>query len=131
MDLGLAGRVVESALIEYTVRLQLSGGYFIVIASPLRLESAVESIVLSPEDDPEESLQPLRLLPVQVIDDAVVDSAGALHIHLGDSTRIIVEPDGLYEAWNVSGPAGFLVVCLPSGTLAHWSAASSGDTNGH
>ncbi|WP_428839421.1 DUF6188 family protein [Blastococcus saxobsidens] len=31
-------------------------------------------------------------------------------------------PEGDYEAWQLDGPDGELIVCLPSGGLAIWSA---------
>lgn len=55
--------------------------------------------------------------------DARVSEAGALTIGFDDSTRLTVEPDLAYEAWNVSGPVGFLTVCMPGGELAIWTGS--------
>ena len=51
MDLDLRGKALQSVLIEYTVRLQLSDGYFVVIESPYTLDVQGNSISLSPEEE--------------------------------------------------------------------------------
>ena len=43
-----------------------------------------------------------------------------LRIDFSNGMSISVEPDEKYEAWNVSGPHGFLVVALPGGGIATW-----------
>lgn len=122
MDLGLAGKSVQSTLIEYTLRLQLSDVYFIVIESPFTLHAAGQSISLSSEDDPDEAVEPVRQLVGQTVEDALADESGALRVSFSGGTRLEVPPDAAYEAWNVSGPNGALVVCTPGGKLAVWSA---------
>lgn len=51
MDLGLNGKQLRSVLTEYTLTMDLSGAYFVVIASPFTVEVLGEIIALSPEDD--------------------------------------------------------------------------------
>lgn len=122
MDLGLKGKAVQSLLIEYTVRMQLSDVFFIVIESPFMFDSSGESVCISPEEDSEEAFQPVRELVGQTVESATADDAGTLYLRFSDSTTIEVPPDEAYEAWNVSGPNGALVVCTPGGKLAVWSA---------
>ena len=55
MDLGLRGKSLQSVLIEYTVGMQLSDGYFIVIESPFRLDVDGDSFSLSPEEEPDDA----------------------------------------------------------------------------
>jgi hypothetical protein len=51
MGLGLRGNVLQSVLVEYTVRMQLSDVYFIVIESPFRLDVHGDSFLLSPAEE--------------------------------------------------------------------------------
>ena len=45
-------------------------------------------------------------------------------VDFSDGTRLDVEPDDAYEAWNVSGPDGALIVCTRGGSLVTWSKYS-------
>lgn len=117
----LTGRRVESVLIEYTVCMGLSGGYFVVVESPFTFEHHGGSVLLSPDTDSDEALHPVRALIGQDIVGATLASTGALNIQFGDGTRIHVEPDDTYEAWNISASDHTLLVCMAGGTLVHWS----------
>ena len=125
MDLGLRERCLQSVLIEYTVRMQLSDVYFIVIESPFRVEREGESISLSPEDDPDEAFAPVRELVGQKVIEAISDNAGGLRVTFENGAHLVVDSDPAYEAWSVSGPDGALVVSTPGGKLAVWSAKPS------
>ena len=127
MDLGLRGKSLQSVVIEHTVRMQLSDVYFIVIESPFRLESHGDSFSLSPEDESDDALQPLRQLVGHTIEEATADEAGALHVIFEGGARLTVEPDAAYEAWSVSGPDGALVVSTAGGKLAIWKSQSNAD----
>src|SRR3954447_14347524 len=93
MDLGLREKRLHSVLIEYTVRLQLSDVYFIVIESPFRIENGAESISLSPEDDPDEAFAPVRRLVGQNVEAAIADNEGALHVTFENGARLLVDSD--------------------------------------
>ncbi len=121
MDLGLNGTMVQSVLIEFTLRMQLSDAYFIVIESPFRMELHGESISLSPDTDVEEAFDPARQLVGRTVNTATAATNGTLRIVFSDGTQLEVPPDETYEAWSVCGPHGALVVCTPRGRLATWS----------
>jgi hypothetical protein len=127
MDLGLHGKNLQSVLIEYTVRMQLSDVYFIVIESPFRLDIHGDSYSLSPEEEPDAALQSLRQLVGHTIEEATADAAGALHVIFEGGSRLTVEPDAAYEAWSVSGPDGALVVSTAGGKLAIWKSQPNAD----
>lgn len=131
MELMLSGKRVESILVEYSLRMQLSEDYFVVVESPLVLQAGGETFSLSPEVDPDEAFEPLRALVGQLLTSATVDPRGTLRISFDDGAHLQVEPDDAYEAWNVSGPDGALVVCMPGGTIANWSAQTDADEPGH
>jgi hypothetical protein len=127
MDLGLRGTSLQSVLIEYTVRMQLSDVYFIVIESPFRLDIHGDSFSVSPEEESDGALQLLRQLVGHTIEEAMADGTGALHVVFEGGARLTVEPDPAYEAWSVSGPDGALVVSTPGGELAIWKPESNAD----
>ncbi|WP_067697565.1 DUF6188 family protein [Nocardia jejuensis] len=52
---------------------------------------------------------------------ATVTSTGELRIDLDSGNRLVVEPDRYFEAWNITAPGKYLVVCMPGGELAIWS----------
>jgi len=122
MDLGLRGKTLQSVLIEYTVRMQVSDVYFIVIESPFTLDIRGDSFSLSPEEQRDDALQALDQLAGHTIEEATADAAGALHVIFEGGARLTVEPDPAYEAWSVSGPDGALVVSTAGGKLAIWKS---------
>lgn len=127
MDLDLAGKTLQSVLIEHSIRLQLSEGRFVLVESPFSLDREGVSVVFSPEEDFEEAFEPIRRLIGLTVVEATADDSGALRIRFGDGTVLQVPSDDAYEAWNVSGPGGGLVVCMPGGELAVWNPDTYSD----
>jgi phage baseplate assembly protein gpV len=130
MTLGLDGTAVQSVLVEYSVRMQLSDGSVIVIESPLTLNTPDESFAISPEDDNEQALEPIHQLVGRSVDHATAASSGALRVTFDDGAILDVQPDAAYEAWSVAGPNGALVVCTAGGKLAVWSAQPNANAEG-
>lgn len=97
------------------------------VASPLILQSRGLRHDLSPEDDPNQAFDPVHRLAGQSVTAVAKDDSGALTISFTDGTTLTVPPDDAYEAWNVSGPNGALVVSMPSGELAIWTAEAGPD----
>ena len=113
--------------LENTIVLQFSNVHFVVVSSPIDVDVGGESLCLSPEDDSDEAFEPVSQLIGQMVDVASTDAAGALIVTFKGGGRLKVEPDPRYEAWNVAGPDGALVVSMPGGELAVWSARPGGD----
>jgi hypothetical protein len=65
-------------------------------------------------------LGPALSLFGQVVRSASASTEGRLEIAFVDGRILSVEPDDMYEAWQITGPGGMLVVCIPSGGLAIW-----------
>lgn len=130
MDLGLSGETVQAASIEYTLRLQLSGERFVVVESPFTIHSREQTFSLAPETYPDDIAPPVRLLVGLTVQEAASDELGALRIGFVGGTRLDVPPDDAYDAWNVSGSNGALVVCTPGGELAIWSGQESSGSAG-
>jgi len=50
-----------------------------------------------------------------------IDDDGNLAIEFDKSMKKIITKSGInYEAWELNGPEGFKVICMPGGTLAYW-----------
>lgn len=121
-NLGLIGKRVQSVKVDYTLVLQLSDVHFIAVSSPLSVEVDGQSVRLSPEEDPQDCFGPIRELVGRTVEAADADATGALDVTFDGGGHLRVEPDPAYEAWNVSGPNGALVVSMPGGELAIWTA---------
>jgi hypothetical protein len=68
------------------------------------------------------SLGPALTLLHQIVTSASVSSTSTLDLHFanGMSLQVAPHPEGLYEAWDLSGNDGTMMVCRPGGTLAVW-----------
>lgn len=128
MDLGLRGKKLQSVLIENSLVMRFSDEYVALIASPLTLSREGEAFSLTPDEDPAEAFAPIRQLVGLDVVESTADDSGALRMAFGDGSLIHVTADKAYEAWNVSGPRGALVVSMPGGELAIWSAHARLDT---
>ena len=49
-----------------------------------------------------------------------VSPAGDLSVTFDDTSQLSVKAAAEYEAWQLSGPRGEMVVCMPGGELAIW-----------
>lgn len=106
--------------IDWQVHLQF-GSAEVVIGCPFVVSTASQQHQLDPEV--RAHLGPLLDLFPDALSTAAVAIDGTLGLSFVSGTSITVPPDADYEAWQVSGPAGYLVVCLPgSGQLAVWSS---------
>lgn len=54
------------------------------------------------------------------VNSGVVFNTGTLRLVL-DHFQLTVKADPDYEAWNVTGPGGPRIVCMPGGQLAVWT----------
>jgi hypothetical protein len=122
MDLGLSGKRVVSQQIEYTVAMYLTDGYFIRLDGPFTLLLDDRSIAITPDSDPPGKFDPVRELVGQEITESTVDDSGVLSLSFDTGSKIVSVPDGRYESWTMAGPDGRMVVSMPSGELAVWSA---------
>lgn len=50
-----------------------------------------------------------------------IDDDGNLSIEFDKGIKkIITKSDKNYESWEINGPDGFQILCMPGGTLAYW-----------
>lgn len=56
----------------------------------------------------------------QVVRSATSSSQGRLEIEFEDGRMLSVEPDAIYEAWEIYGPGGMRAVCTPGRAVSVW-----------
>lgn len=103
------------------VQLRFSGDeVFVGLGSGVR--TAPHRTVVAPN-----SLEGLALLVPLLNGDVAavhIDDRGGLSLVVGGTTLHCPESPE-FEAWSLSGPSGVLVVSMPGGDLAVWSAGSA------
>jgi Family of unknown function (DUF6188) len=69
---------------------------------------------------PRACLAPLLALYGRAVKAASVSSDGTLSMTFADGAMLVVEPDLILEAWELTGPRQTRVICLPGGDGAVW-----------
>ena len=115
---GLGGRTFIQFCVGSGVHLGLDGApeYTITIECPVAMTESGGPI----EPTSTEALGRLRdLLMKDVV--AVDHDHGALLVSFAEGHSLVVAPHDQYEAWQVNGDDGSLVVCMPGGELSCWA----------
>jgi hypothetical protein len=113
----LSGVDLSFIRIDHQTRLQFED-VEVVIESPFTLTSRDLTVTL----DAREDLGPLLALYPDTLASLSVGSDCTLRITFVSGASLEVPADPQYEAWQVAGPAGALVVCQPGGEgLACWT----------
>ena len=119
--LGLEGWRVERCSFDYQTRLLFlhpddsETHVVVVLESWFGLSIAGEEELILDPSGPPEALGPVLLLRHAVVDEALVEEDGTLTLAFRGAQHLRSEPDPNYEAWQLVGPNGLRVVCLPSG----------------
>jgi len=121
--LPLAGLPVTRCIVDYAFSLHFwtssEADYTVRIGGPFVLQAYNQVLNLSARNGAV-SLGPALRLFGQTLESAVVAKNGELTLRFGDRSAIVVPPESAYEAWEVAGPSGLLVVCQAGGKLAIW-----------
>ncbi len=96
--------------IDHQTRLQFDDTE-VVIECPFVLRTEEETYSLDPGE--RDDLGPLLALYPDILEKAVVDDSATLRLRFVTGVLITVAPNLYYEAWQVNGPDGYLVVCDP------------------
>ena len=116
---------VSQLRIEYSMGINLWTSqefYFnVVIEAPFQfINSNQEMIRVTPETL--EGVCSILDILHETVQSAIAYKNGTLELVFKNGHRIIAKPDYMYEAWNISGPAGLLFVCKPNGEVESWSS---------
>lgn len=80
----------------------------------------VGTVLIEGQEELTEDVPPeLKRLIGQQISSVLVSASGDLAINIGD-TQLSVRADPNYEAWELGGPRGVIILCGPGGELVTW-----------
>jgi len=125
-DVAVANRLIAALLARplvqfrmgYGVHLEVGDDHEITIETPFKV--ADESTQWSGEPLTAEAAGALLALNLREVTSARIAIDGTLALGFGPAT-LTVPPDAAYEAWQVRGPDGLLIVCSPGGDyVAVW-----------
>lgn len=118
--LPLAGCQVTRCSFDQSVSLLFDKGFVVTIESTFLLREGDGSVRLVPGDP--HTLAPALTIWQRTADLAFAHEDGRLELRFADGGTIEVPAGERYEAWNLTGPEGVLVVSVPGGELAIWTA---------
>lgn len=115
-----AGATVIRVQVDHMLRLWTDTGWQFNLEADVTMTTsgrppAVLDTSVSLEDTPPE----LRRLIGASITDVTVSGDGDLAIRTSDG-HLSVRAQGGFEAWQMHGPRGEIIVCMPGGELAVW-----------
>lgn len=89
----------------------------VIIETPCRLKTRDTSVVLRPGEP--STLAPILPFFNATVTGVSIRSMGALRMEFSGGPTLEVDPDPMYEAWQLaSSTMGFLLVCSPGGAVA-------------
>lgn len=124
VELRIAGQRVSGAIVGFTVafRLGSDSDFEVQIEGGIELRAENGDALGASSEKYDEIRPEIESLIGSTIISATADDSGLLSIEFDSKVQLRVPADGHYEAWNVVGPGGYRIVCLPGGELAIWSA---------
>ncbi len=117
----LVGQRLEYVRLGHAIVLSFSGGRQVLIETRTRLSGPGGEFEIEPGENPSDILA--TLLGDRVVA-ARTEDTGELRLTFHGGAELLVGVDADVESWAVTGPDGFLVVCLARGELAVWGDAS-------
>jgi hypothetical protein len=114
-----AGKVVHSIRLDYALtiwttdnwELDLNGDAYLLTAAGMTTIDSGQSVDELPES--------LAALVGAEITEVLVARDGHLAVNFKDAQLSVRAADD-YEAWQITGPEGQRLVCMPGGELANW-----------
>jgi len=88
----------------------------LTIETAFRLKGPNGEVSLTPSAP--SSLAPILPLINTKVTKVVVLKTGRLNVDLEGGLFVEVEPDGSYEAWQIGGGDGWMLVCSPGGSVS-------------
>ncbi|WP_156934862.1 DUF6188 family protein [Pseudonocardia spinosispora] len=123
MEIELRGESISKVQADYTLYLYVTGGFGISIESEFVLVGSEEKFSLAPGNF-EAGGHISSLVGVPIAACSVDEVRGGLCVEFVNGSTIVVAADDEYESWNLTGPQGLRIVCMPGGELAFWSSTA-------
>ncbi len=123
VPLPLVGKSVSRCYVDNALGLQFFEGEkptTIRIETPFRLNWSGRHVVVDPRNRKE--VGQAMVLFGEKVSQAEALGDGTLVLLFESGIELRTPPDEHYEAWEIAGPGGFLVVSRPGGGLAVWTA---------
>lgn len=117
----LAGQKLEYVRLGHAIVLGFNGGRQVLIENTVQLTGPGGRFDVEPGENPSDVLATLL---GDVVREARAGDTGELRITFGSGSELRVGADADFESWAVTGPDGFLIVCLARGELAVWGDAT-------
>ena len=133
MDIDISGFTVTRCCIDYRFSLDLIRPEQVIRGqehASLIIDGHFEYVAgdtttrHDPEQHPEE-LGPVLKLFRRTVEAASIAADGTLHIQFSDQMSIRVPSLFDYEAWELHHDDGRMLICMPGGNIAVWSARST------
>ncbi|GIF39096.1 DUF6188 family protein [Actinoplanes xinjiangensis] len=118
----LVGRRLEYVWLGHAVVLGFAGGCQVLMEAVAHLDGPAGPADVEPGDDPSDAIATLLS---DVVRSARTRETGELEITFVSGAGLLVDADADAESWAVTGPDGYLIVCLARGELAVWGDAAA------
>ena len=119
--------LIDTIKFDYAITIEVTDGdYRLGVRIENDLEITNDNFVTKINyGNPQGAETLLRLLHLKVTEIYVYKS-GVVEIRIEHNLRLTVKPhiEQLYEAWQLGGTGGLLMVCTPYGEVAYWSSLS-------
>jgi hypothetical protein len=122
VDLPFIGKTIARIIVDEAFTMEFGDGDRLRIECAFVLSTEAGRYELSPAV-PKDLCPALELLG-KSIKSASARKGGMLDTEFADGTRMQVDADSRFEAWEAVGQAGFRVVCMPGGEFAIWQTVS-------
>ncbi|MGW7489917.1 DUF6188 family protein [Streptomyces sp. NPDC054786] len=127
--LNLRGMSVTKISVDFRLVLVLNSDWEIALETPVNLSHgtvhASPSVLLKPES--QDVAAALALFGAKVLS-AVAFKSGTLRLVFDTGHHLSCSSDPSFEAWQVTGPAGWHFVSLPGGDLAVWARSGASES---
>ncbi|WP_327434645.1 DUF6188 family protein [Streptomyces sp. NBC_01236] len=127
--LNLRGMIITKISVDFRLVLILDSGWEVALEAPVSLSHGTAhtspSVLLTPES---QDVAPAHALCGAKILSAVAFKSGALRLVFDTGHHLTCSSDPSFEAWQVTGPAGWRFVSLPAGDLGVWSGSGTSES---
>ncbi|MGW2706992.1 DUF6188 family protein [Streptomyces sp. NPDC001340] len=127
--LNLHGMSVTKISVDFRLVLALDSDWEVALEAPVNLSHgtahADPSVLLNPES--QDVAAALPLFGAKVLS-AVAFKSGTLRLIFDTGHHLTCSSDPSFEAWLVTGPAGWRFASLPGGDLAVWSGSGASES---